>query len=84
MHVNRNLNTDLARKEKIDGIVEMEINFIIDKEGEVINITASGAPERINEDALRVINKLPKFEPGILNGKPVNVKYKTNVAFRVY
>ena len=46
MYVNRNMNTDLALKANIQGIVRVEINFIIDKEGNPVNITVSGGPSR--------------------------------------
>jgi len=83
MHVNKNLNLDLARKANIKGVVKMEINFVIDKEGRPVNITASGGPAIMNEDAINVINNLPKMEPGKIDGIPVNVKYKMPVSFMV-
>lgn len=83
MHVNRNLNLDLAQQEDIKGLVRLEIKFVIDKEGFPINITATGGPGIINRDAINVINNLPKLEPATINGKPVNVEYKLAVAFMV-
>ncbi|GAB5398922.1 MAG: hypothetical protein Aureis2KO_05070 [Aureisphaera sp.] len=74
-HVERKFNTELIGKAGISGKIEIMIEFIIDVEGNPINITASGGPEIINQNAIDVITILPKFKPGMKDGKPVNVSY---------
>lgn len=82
MHVNRNLDTGLAEQTEVKGLIQLEIKFVIDKEGNAVNVTATGGPEIINRDAIKVLNTLPKLEPGTINGKPVSVDYTLKVAFR--
>ncbi len=35
------------------------------------------------DEALRVIRKMPKWEPGIKNGKPVKVRYVLPIMFQL-
>ena len=81
MHVNRNLDTGLAEQTDIKGLIQIEIKFVIDKEGKAVNVTATGGPGIINKDAIRVLNTLPQLEPGTINGEPVSVDYTMKVAF---
>lgn len=36
---------------------------------------------RLDREALRVLRKMPRWKPGTLNGRPVNVKYVVPVRF---
>ena len=58
--------------------------FVVDKEGTVrgAKIIKSVDPALDNE-ALRVINSMPKWTPGRQNGKLVNVKYTIPVTFNL-
>lgn len=53
------------------------IQFIIDKKGNVKNIEVKAKEKSMSleKEIKRVINKLPKFSPGIHQSLPVNVKY---------
>ena len=53
------------------------VRFIIDKNGLVSNIKTLGpkGAEILNEEAKRVVSKLPKFVPGKKGGENVSVKY---------
>ena len=59
------------------------IEFIIDTNGKPINITASGGPEIMNQNAIDVIGLLPNLRPGTKNGKPINVSYKMPLVFQI-
>ena len=39
--------------------------------------------QHLAAEAERVIKRLPKFEPGILNGEPVTVPYSLPIKFQV-
>ena len=58
--------------------------FVVDKEGTVrgAKVIKSVDPALDNE-ALRVINSMPKWTPGRQNGKLVNVKYTIPVTFNL-
>lgn len=60
------------------------VNFIINTNGEVINIKASSNDINNNileKEAIRIIKALPKFIPGKHNGKKVNVSYGFPILF---
>jgi protein TonB len=61
------------------------ISCIIEKDGKVSHSKIEHSPSvDLNPEALRVINSLPKWKPGILHGKPVRVKYYIVVSFKPY
>ncbi|MEI9921247.1 MAG: energy transducer TonB [Bacteroidota bacterium] len=52
------------------------IEFVIDKDGKVINIKMlKGIGPECDAEALRVISIMPKWNPGLLRGTPVKVRF---------
>ncbi|MFY7670709.1 energy transducer TonB [Tenacibaculum sp. MEBiC06402] len=72
---------DDALVNKVQG--EVWVRFIIDKDGNVTNIKALGpkGAKILNDEAIRVVSNLPKFIPGVKNGKPTSVKYGFPINF---
>ena len=72
-----------AIEKKIEGWVDCQ--FIIEKDGSVSNVEVieSRDPDGLDKAAVAVLKKLPKFKPGIENGKTVRVYYKTPVPFKL-
>lgn len=68
---------------KIEG--DVWVRFIINKKGQVTNIEARGPQggAMLEMEAKTVIANLPKFKPGMYNGKPINVKYAFPVNFKL-
>ncbi len=71
-----------ARAAKIEGTVY--IRFIVDKDGTILS------PELVrsigggcDEEALRVVSMMPKWEPGKQKGHPVKVQYNLPVKFKL-
>ena len=60
------------------------VTFVVKKDGSIsdAHIVKSVDP-LLDEEALRVINAMPNWEPGTQNGKPVNVKYTVPISFRL-
>ncbi len=73
-----------AQQNDIEGTVF--IQFQITKTGKVgiVNVLNKNSDELLQKEAVRVIKTLPKFKPGIQNGKPVNVWYSIPVSFKLY
>ncbi|SEC33172.1 TonB family C-terminal domain-containing protein [Tenacibaculum sp. MAR_2009_124] len=71
--------------EAVRGQIEGEVwvRFIIDKNGYVKNIKTLGPKggELLNEEAKRVVTKLPRFAPAKKNGRSVSVKYGFPINF---
>ncbi len=60
------------------------VKFTIDKEGNVkmVNVDRSIDPI-LDKEALRVISSMPKWKPGIKNGKPTDVKFMVPISFEI-
>ncbi|PKQ62065.1 hypothetical protein BZG02_14125 [Labilibaculum filiforme] len=58
------------------------VSFIVGKDGSVSNVKLlRGIDPSLDQEALRVIRNLPKFEPGKQRGKPVKVSYSSVINF---
>lgn len=70
-----------AIKESIQG--EVWVRFIIDKNGDIRNVKTLGPKNGVllNEEAIRVVSKLPQFAPAKKDGGSVSVKYGFPIAF---
>ena len=78
-------NIVLKRRQK-DSAETVMITFLVDKEGN-ISETKVENPEAVNPavgaEAVRVIQKGPKWLPAIQNGKPVIYRQKQSITFMV-
>ena len=69
-----------ALKEGVKG--KVYVTFEVNKEGGVDNAKiARGVESSLDTEALRVINSLPKWQPGLEKGKPVSVLYTIPINF---
>ncbi len=67
---------------KIGGV--MVVTFIVDKEGKTSNfvINKSTKHEELDNEVLRVVKAMPKWEPALSQGKAVTSTYSIPVIFR--
>lgn len=83
-HIKKNFNYPKeAKKNRITG--KVIASLIINKEGEIQNIT-TGGPENgklLEDEARRIISLLPKMKPGTQGGEPVNVRYSIPLNFNL-
>lgn len=70
-----------AMKENKSG--KVFVNFIIDEEGNVTNSRIiKGADPELDAEALRVVQKMPKWKPGLdKDGNPVKVSFNIPITF---
>jgi protein TonB len=69
-----------ASKNDVKGRVIL--TFVVDRSGRVIDARIlRGIGSGCDEEALRVINASPAWNPGIQNGMPVRVQYSIPIAF---
>ncbi len=58
------------------------VSFVVDKTGNVANARiVRGIDPLLDKEALRVVNSLPKWKPGMQRDKPVNVAYTVPISF---
>ena len=81
--VSANLSYPAEAKEAgIQGRVMLQFKVCAD--GEVRDVKVlRGAHELLDAEAVRVISASPKWEPGLVDGKPVNVTYAYPVIFQM-
>jgi protein TonB len=69
-----------ARDKNISG--KVIVKFVIDTEGNIKNAEViRGIGAGCDEEALRVVRKMPRWKPGHQNGKAVNVFFHLPVSF---
>ena len=60
------------------------VQFVVDKDGSISNPeVVRGVDAYLDKEAIRVISSMPKWRPGVQNGKKVRVKYTVPVVFRL-
>ena len=75
-YIKDNFIKDVALNLGLTGELIIYVIFKIDKEGNVIGVKAKGPHPQLANEAVRVINSLPKFKPGLdQNGLPVVVPF---------
>jgi protein TonB len=73
---------NLARENKVEGTVY--IQFVINQNGEISDVKIlRGIGAGCDEEALRVIKKMPAWAPGKQRGKPVRVQFTLPVKFKL-
>jgi protein TonB len=83
-HVNRKFNSELASDLGLSpGVKRIFVMFKIDKNGNITDVQARAPHVRLQEEAIRVVELLPKMTPGKQRGRPVGVKYSLPIAFKV-
>ena len=81
--VQRKFNTDLAGDLVLSGKQRISVIFKINKNGDVTGVRSRAPHPRLEKEAARVINMLPKMKPGRQRGKAVIVPYSLPITFQV-
>ena len=83
-HVSKNYNTGLSQDLGLTpGKKKVYVVFKIDKTGNISEARARGPHARLEKEALRVVNMLPKLTPGKQRGIPVSVSYTLPITLQV-
>ena len=80
-----NANLKYPAEAKADGIQgRVMVQFKICTDGVVRDVKVlRGVSEALDAEAVRVISASPKWEPGLVDGKPVNVTYMFPIIFKL-
>ncbi len=71
---------DEARKAGIQGLVY--VTYVVEKDGTITELRINrGIGGGCDEEAIRVVSAMPKWEPGKQNGKPVRVQFNLPIKF---
>lgn len=83
-YVNSNFSIDIVRSDKTgQSIFRTTVNFVINKKGQIANVTAIGDNDLMNGEAMRVVKTIPAMQPAISNGKPVAVNYSLPITIGI-
>ena len=73
---------EAAKKAGLQGRVVVQ--FVVEADGSVSNAeVVRSVNEELDAEAVRVIEKMPKWKPGMQDGKAVRVRYNIPIAFRL-
>lgn len=74
---------DSAKKAGVQG--RIFVSMVVTKDGSLTNVTVKkdNLGYGCAEEAVRVIKAMPKWKPGKMNGKPVDVKFVMPVTFKL-
>lgn len=71
-----------ARANNIEGVVE--VSFVVDEKGKICQPKVhKGIGGGCDQEALRVVRAMPRWNPGKYDGKPAKVYYTQAVVFRL-
>ena len=71
-----------AQKQGIQGRVI--VSFVINQKGEVVKTDLQkGVNPELNQEAIRIVNSLAKWTPGVKDGKIVSVHFSLPVNFKL-
>ncbi|MEO8933279.1 MAG: M56 family metallopeptidase [Xanthomarina sp.] len=81
--VAKNFNTDLGKDLGLEGVVKINVFFKVDNQGNIVDAKARAQNPELADEAIRVINMLPKMTPGMQDGNAVNVPYFLPITFKI-
>jgi len=81
--IQKKFNTDLANDLGLTGKQRISVIFKIDKDGNVTGVRSRAPHPRLEKEAERVVNLLPKMKPGRQRGRAVVVPYSLPITFLV-
>lgn len=79
----KNFRTDLGSVTGLAGRVQIDVQFKVLKTGAVEIMNVRSLHPLLEEEAIRVVELLPKLKPGILRGEPVDVIYGLPIIFEI-
>lgn len=63
---------------------KVHVGFTVRKDGSITDIEVKkGVGGGLDEEAIRVVEAMPKWNPGIYKGRPVNVSFVMPISFRL-
>ncbi len=63
----------------------VNVSFVIDEKGKVVNAVAGGAAagHGLEQEAVKIVEQMPAWKPGMVKGKPVKTRLTLPVTFKL-
>lgn len=85
LFVSKNFNSEIAQEIGLSaGVQRINTLFKIDKNGNIVDVHARAPHKKLQVEAIRVLESLPKMKPGKKGGKEVTVKYSMPIVFKIH
>ncbi len=81
--IQRKFNIDLAGQLGLTGIQRINLQFKINKSGEISDILTRAPHPELEKEAERLAKRIPTMMPGLQRHKPVSVLYNLPIVFKV-
>lgn len=83
MWLSKNINYPVRAQENgVEGRVI--VNFVVEKDGSISGVkVAKGVDKDLDQEAVRVVKKMPKWQPGKNGGQAVRTQYTLPVRFKL-
>ena len=81
--ISSNFSVNMLSGSGLEGQHRISVLFKIGKDGAVSDIQVKTQHPVLGREAIRVINLLPKMQPGMQRGKPVIVPYGLPIVFNI-
>ena len=81
-HISKNFRyPEIAQEMGVQGRVN--VMFVIQKDGSIGNVRMRGPDKNLEQEAARIIGKLPKMTPGKQRGRAVRVPFSIPITFKL-
>ncbi|MCJ7465854.1 MAG: energy transducer TonB [Maribacter sp.] len=81
-HVGKNFRyPEISQEMGVQG--KVYVNFVIQKDGSIGNVRMRGPDKNLEDEAARIIGKLPKMIPGKQRGRAVRVPFSLPITFKL-
>lgn len=81
--INKHFNTEIANNLGLKGAQRIYVSFVINKKGDIDQLQVIGPHPRLEKEAGRVVNQIPKMLPGMQNNKEVEVRFSLPILFNI-
>ena len=82
-HVNISFDFDVVDKLDLKGVQKIFAKFEIDSNGDITEIKVRAPHVDLVSEVERILNLIPKLEPGVKDGKAVKVSYTLPIVFKI-
>lgn len=81
--IRKKFNTNITTGLGLHGIQRIYVTFKINKNGQAVDIKAKAKHPRLKEEAIRVIEKMPKVIPGRIGSDFTTMSFVQPIVFRI-
>lgn len=82
-YIVRKFNTNKLDDSAMINSQKITVQFTINSNGNIVNVIAKASNKTLENEAVRVVSKLPKMQPGRQGNKNVAVQYTIPITFKV-